>query len=148
VSEPIGWNVYYGNGETMRFDHFEPNEEALAPVASAFADEVEAFTGQREQGGTLTPKMIGRALDDLWAGRWNAGPPTLYPDEYLAQLARPLCGALLFPLPPRAPVPVEPVHPLDVPYFAPVQGPQPAACALDEGHRTGWHWDGRGTWFR
>ena len=44
VSEPIGWNVYYGSGETVRFDHFEPNEEVLGPLASAFADEVEAFT--------------------------------------------------------------------------------------------------------
>jgi hypothetical protein len=41
VSEPIGWNVYYGNGESLRFDHFEPNEPALAVAAEAFAGEVE-----------------------------------------------------------------------------------------------------------
>lgn len=39
MSEPIGWNVYYGS----RFGEFIPNEEALGPVAAAFVDEVEAF---------------------------------------------------------------------------------------------------------
>lgn len=42
MSEPIGWNVYYGsNGQDWRFDHFEPNEPALSAVAESFADEVE-----------------------------------------------------------------------------------------------------------
>lgn len=67
--------------------------------------------------------------------------------EALLEMFRPRCGALLFPLPPCAPRPVEPVHPLDAPYFAPVQGPQPAVCALDKGHRIGWHWH-NGTWWK
>lgn len=41
MSEPIGWNVYYGTGDSLRFDHFEPNEPALSAVAESFADEVE-----------------------------------------------------------------------------------------------------------
>ena len=41
MSEPVGWNVYYGNGDSMRFDHFEPNEPELARQAARLADDVE-----------------------------------------------------------------------------------------------------------
>lgn len=41
MSEPVGWNVYYGNGETFHFDHFEPNEPELARAAVKLADDVE-----------------------------------------------------------------------------------------------------------
>lgn len=157
MTEPIGWNVYYGsNGQDVRFDHFEPNEPVLAREAERFAGQVEAFTWQPGQAGTLTPEVIGRALDEmsrpLLAGSFEVSgtiPVEFYPGAFEAFLEalRPKCGALLFPLPPRAPIPVEPVHPLDAPYFAPVQGPQPASCALDKDHRIGWHWCD-GTWWR
>jgi hypothetical protein len=114
--------------------------------------------------GTLTPEGVGRALDELWTPARRGERPfagggfevsgtiavDFYPGafEALMEAIRPKCGALLFPPPPGAPRPMEPVHPLDAPYFAPVQGPQPAACALNKDHLIGWHWDGRGTWFR
>ena len=41
MSEPVGWNVYYGDGQSLRFDHFEPNEPELARQAAGLADEVE-----------------------------------------------------------------------------------------------------------
>lgn len=113
------------------------------------------------KAGTLTPEGVRTAMDDPWSPR-SPAPFTrdgfevsetiavdFFPGafEALLEALRPRCGALLFPLPPRAPRPVEPVHPLEAPYFAPVQGPQPAACALDEGHRIGWHWCD-GTWWK
>jgi hypothetical protein len=118
-------------------------------------------------GGTLTPGIIGAALDTLWSPTRPGGRPRAMPfaadsteisgtialefcpgaAEALMEALRLRCGALLFPLPPRAARPVEPVHPLEAPYLAPVQGPQPVACALDEGHRIGWHWCD-GTWWK
>lgn len=120
------------------------------------AAEAGAFAWQPEQAGTLTLEIAGRALHELrrplLAGNFEVSGTIaveFFPGaaEALLEMLRPRCGALLFPLPPRAPRPVEPVHPLDAPYFAPVQGPQPALCTLDEGHRIGWHWRD-GTWWR
>lgn len=157
MSEPIGWNVYYGTGgQHWRFAEFLPNEPVLAREAERFAGQVEEFTWQPEQAGTLTPEIVGRALDEmsrpLLAGSFEVSGTIALEfapgaAEALMEMFRPRCGALLFPLPPRALIPVEPVHPLDVPYFAPVQGPQPAACALDRDHRIGWHWCD-GTWWK
>ena len=44
MSEPIGWNVYCGSV----FHEFIPNEEALAPVAEAFADDAEEWAAGGE----------------------------------------------------------------------------------------------------
>jgi hypothetical protein len=57
------------------------------------------------------------------------------------------CGAVLFQLPARAPRPSEPVHPLDVVYFAPAQGPRPAVCLREPHPDSPYHWDGQGTWW-
>jgi hypothetical protein len=51
VSEPVGWNVYHmtrdlAGEEYITFREFIPNEEALAPVAEAFADEVEEWVSE------------------------------------------------------------------------------------------------------
>jgi hypothetical protein len=48
--EPIGWNVYEGGGDLAnpRFREFVPNERALAPVAEAFADDVERWARNAE----------------------------------------------------------------------------------------------------
>lgn len=123
MSEPIGWNVYAG--QNMRFIEFLPNEPVLAREAEAFATRAGSF----EVSGTMAVEFFPGAA------------------EALLEMLRPRCGALLFPLPARVPRPVEPVHPLDAPYFAPVQGPQPAVCTLDEDHRIGWHWCD-GTWWK
>lgn len=106
MSEPIGWNVYSVVGESSRFFEFIPNDEALDPFASAFADHVEVFVASKV-----------------------------------------LCGAVLFPLPPRVPDPGFPVHPCDVAYFAPRQGPSPVACAREPHEGSPWHWH-CGTWWR
>jgi hypothetical protein len=62
------------------------------------------------------------------------------------------CGAPLLPLPP---CPRDyfrgsgiAVHPAEIAYFDPLQGPQPARCAREPHPGSPWHWDGRGTWFR
>lgn len=70
--------------------------------------------------------------------------------ERLWEMLRPKCGALLFPLP--SPVQVvaatgSATFLMDFSGGAPVQGPQPAACALDKDHRIGWHWYD-GTWWK
>lgn len=67
------------------------------------------------------------------------------------------CGAVLFPLEPPGDVVTfvvreawaagVPVHPLMVPYGAPVQGPCPAACARESHPDSPWHW-ADGTWWR
>jgi hypothetical protein len=106
--------------------------------------------------GTLTPAMIGRALDDLW--RWRAPRREVLPAVQL--LARPappwFCGATLFAPDESLMLAVKaelittdtPVHPLDVVHFDPQQGPAPLACAREPHPDSPWHWDGCGTWWR
>lgn len=52
-SEPIGWNIYSPASErdiTMpaQFIEFIPNEEALAPAAESFADDIEEWAARGE----------------------------------------------------------------------------------------------------
>lgn len=144
MSEPIGWNVYYGsNGHEPRFDHFEPNEPALAREAQRFAGQVEAFAG----GASRDRKPFGSfAIEGTIALEFEPGAA-----EKLLEMLRPRCGALLFPLPSPVQVVAETgsaTFLMDSSRLGPVQGPQPAVCALDKDHRIGWHWDGRGTWWK
>lgn len=134
MSEPIGWNVYFGDGESLAFDHFEPNEPVLAGEAARFAEAVETFASPRgREVGSISGVLSPEAAEILG-------------------VARPRCGALLFPLPRDLLTDFvlwagEPVHPDIARRCGPVQGPQPAACLLDEGHRIGWHWN-NGTWWK
>ncbi len=97
---------------------------------------------------TFTPAMLGRFFAGLWDGeRCRPPAPGMPPD--------PFCTATLFAIPdPNAGLRREliatgtPVHPRDLPYLAPVQGPAPLACALSPHPEGTWHRDGRGTWFR
>lgn len=41
-----------------------------------------------------------------------------------------------------------PVHPSQIGYFDPAQGPAPLACVREPHPEGTWHHDGRGTWFR
>ena len=41
AGEPVGWNVYHGNGGDWTFREFVPNEHALAAEAGKMAAEVE-----------------------------------------------------------------------------------------------------------
>jgi len=109
--------------------------------------------------GTLTPGIVARALDEMWhPGRPACPPGSRDPIE---DLPAPLsgsgsCRAALFApdeslvLAVRAELILRntPVHPLDLPYLAPAQGPAPLACARGPHPDGTWHWDGRGTWFR
>jgi len=48
MSEPIGWNVYYGStGDDWTFREFVPNEPELAAAASDFADWVEDYAASK-----------------------------------------------------------------------------------------------------
>jgi hypothetical protein len=121
-------------------------------------------------GGTLTPGIIGAALNALWPPTRPGGRPGAMPfaadsteisgtialeffpgaAEALMEMLRPRCGALLFPLPSPVQVVTETGSATFLADFsggAPVQGPQPAVCARDEGHRIGWHWY-NGTWWK
>jgi hypothetical protein len=97
---------------------------------------------------TFTPAMLDRLFADLWAGEHYRPPaPRLPPD--------PFCAAVLFPLPDALAglrheliATGTPVHPRDLPYLDPVQGPAPAVCTRLPHPDSPWHWDGRGTWWR
>lgn len=112
-----------------------------------------------DTGGTLTPAMISRALDDLWTGQRESRLPGRFagllpmikgrsplacgaelfaPDELLVNAVKAeliLAGTL--------------VHPLEAAWLnAPVQGPAPLACAREPHPDSPLHWDGHGTWWR
>lgn len=103
------------------------------------------------ESGALTAEAIRSSLDAMWNPRPRRlvlPPPELQDPT--------MCGAVLF-----APddsliraVEIEliatqtPVSPLDAPYFDPVQGPVPAACAREPHPDSPYHWDGRRTWWR
>lgn len=123
-----------------------------------------------EIGGTFNPELLGRLLDELWrpiqvpARRitfWMFPLKSILDDPELDRVAsafadyaeayaarKASCSAVLFPVASGLPLPVEPVHPLDVAYFNPVQGPCPAVCAREPHPDSPLHWDGRGTWWR
>lgn len=48
VSEPVGWNVYYGSGGGWQFREFIPNELVLFAAAEQLAGQVEAFVSEPE----------------------------------------------------------------------------------------------------
>ena len=106
-------------------------------------------------------------MDDLWRQSRPRGFTEITPDEaaerasdeveaWAAAHPRP-CGAVLFPLEPSRDIVTlvvheawatgTPVHPLLVPYGAPVHGPRPAACAREPHPDSPWHWRD-GTWWR
>ncbi len=95
-------------------------------------------------GGTLTPEILERALDEMWHPR-RPVLPWGHRDllEDLPQEPQPeLCHAMLF-------TPRESLASFAFPgYFSPVQGPAPLACALEPHPEGTWHHDGKGTWFR
>lgn len=99
-------------------------------------------------GDTFTPEVISRALDEMWQPKRRAHVPAMPPD--------PFCPAKLFAPDESLKLAIKheliatgiPVHPLDVVYFEPAQGPAPLTCAREPHPDNPWHWDGRGTWFR
>jgi hypothetical protein len=106
--------------------------------------------------GTLTLDMIRQSLDALW----NGDRENPIDDRFTGLLnilkgedaPRPCCKATLFE--PEVPlmrlIAMEgiPLHPCDVVYCGPIQGPTPLACAREPHPGSPWHWDGRGTWWR
>jgi hypothetical protein len=48
VSEPVGWNVYYGSGGGWHLREFIPNEPVLSAAAEQFTGQVEAFMSEPE----------------------------------------------------------------------------------------------------
>ena len=97
--------------------------------------------------GELTSAMVRRALDGLWAAGFTSARALPPGAGYCPEPARPMCPAVLFPLPPRPPVPSEPVHPAYIAYFDPSQGPAPLWCELEEHPAGTWHREGR-TWWK
>lgn len=47
MTEPIGWNVYHGNGDDWHFQEFIPNEPELAAEAGKMAGEVERYVAEQ-----------------------------------------------------------------------------------------------------
>lgn len=111
-----------------------------------------------EDGSTLTPEVIGQALDALWNPPRREILPFGWKRLPLGRPQSPLaCGATLFAPDEslRNAIRAEliltgtPVHPLHAAVAsAPAQGPAPLTCAREPHPDSPWHWDGRGTWWR
>lgn len=111
------------------------------------------------RGGTLTPEMISRSLDELWNRRREQRDPARFTGlRSMLALKSPLaCGDRLF-APDESLVNAvkaeliltgTAVHPLEAAWLnAPVQGPTPLECAREPHPDSPWHWDGHGTWWR
>jgi hypothetical protein len=104
-----------------------------------------------DEGGTLTPEVVYRGLDALWNPRSRR---TILPAPQPADPT--VCSAVLFAPDDSLIRAVKheliaagtPVHPFDLPYLGPAQGPRPAVCAREPHPDSPYHWDGRGTWWR
>lgn len=104
ASHPGGWNLYAG-GAAFRptFLEFIPNEPVIGPMASAFADEVEAFAAREATCGAVLFPLPDDPLTSvvIWAGE------PVHPD-----IAR-QCGPVQGPRPAvcaREPHPDSPYH--------------------------------------
>lgn len=111
-----------------------------------------------DEGGALTPEIIGRALDELWNPPrrpvlpygWKWLPPGKLPSPLACEAAlfapdESLVNAVKAELIMTG----TPVHPMEAAWLnAPVQGPAPAVCAREPHPDSPWHWDGAGTWWR
>lgn len=105
----------------------------------------------------LTAEGFEKALEEMWNPGRTWPEPHYGPPSRLEALGVYSCRAVLFPLePPQDIVTVVvheacangiPLHPLMLPYGAPVQGPRPVACAREPHEGSPWHW-ADGTWWR